>query len=344
MATSDLGAYRALLVRWLPGTRFPGGQKTEPPPVRWQGPAGLVELCLHVVPHLATRDVHLIARQVRGPAAPGAPPYRVLLAPYIRRQQADVLEQAGIGYLDLAGNVHLDLPGLHVHVEGKRPPRTTETAVALTPGWVRFVLALLVRPDLAEAPYRTVAEQAGIALGAVPRYRHDLERRGFLQGKAGRAHLAQREELIAAWVHGYATTLRPRLKEQRFRVPPAARHGLREELREAFAERAIRWTLTGAAGAVGVDHYLETLDTRIYVPEDVWSPDLLRALRLQPTMNDADLVAIEAPGPLALDAVPANGWPCAALPLVYAELRYLDTGQAKEAADRLLPRLLEVPE
>jgi uncharacterized membrane protein len=159
------------------------------------GPAGLVELRLHHVPHLATRDVHVIASQVNATAErragqPGAPPYRVLLAPHIRHQQADVLEEAGIGYLDLAGKAHVDLPGLHVHVEGKRLQRAADTTVAITPGWVRFVLALLVRPDLAQARYRTVAEQAGLALGAVPRYRHDLERRGFLEGKGGRARLA----------------------------------------------------------------------------------------------------------------------------------------------------------
>jgi hypothetical protein len=324
------------------------GRTTEPTRAQWPGPAGLVELRLHHVPHLATRDVHLIASQVNATAEqharqPGAPPHRVLLAPYIRRQQADVLEQAHVGYFDLAGNVHIDLPGLHLHVEGKRLPRAAETTVAITPGWVRFVLALLVRPDLAQARYRTVAEQAGVALGAVPRYRHDLERRGFLQGKGGRARLARREELLATWVHGYATTLRPRLKEQRFRTPATARHDLRERLRNTFAERALPWTLTGAAGTVAVDHYLETADTRVYVPRDVWTPELLRALRLQPAVNDGDLVAIEAPGPLALEAVTVEGWPCAALPLVYAELRYLDTDQAREAADRLMPRLLEVP-
>lgn len=324
------------------------GRTTEPARVQWPGPAGLVELRLYHVPHLATRDVHLIATQLNAtpdPYArqPGAPPHRLVLAPYIRRQQANVLEQARVGYLDLAGNVHIDLPGLHVHVEGKRLPRAVDTAVAITPGWVRFVLALLVRPDLVQARYRTVAEQAGVALGAVPRYRHDLERRGFLQGKGGRARLARREELLATWVHGYATTLRPRLKEQRFQTPATARHDLRERLRDTFAERALPWTLTGAAGTLPVDRFLETADTRVYVPRDVWTPGLLRALRLQPTVNDGDLVAIEAPGPLALEAVTVEGWPCAALPIVYAELRYLDTDQAREAADRLMPRLLEVP-
>jgi hypothetical protein len=70
---------------------------------------------------------------------------------------------------------------------------------------------------------------------------------------------------------------------------------------------------------------------------------VLRELRAQPTTGQGDLVAIEAPGPLALEAVTIEGWPCAPLPLVYAELRYLGSEQAGEAADRLMPRLVETP-
>lgn len=341
--TDKLEAYRATLGRWLPGVRIQPGQHADPTRARWRGPTGLVDLDLHYLPHLATRDIHLVLNRLPvGERKKRAIPARhLLLAPYVRRQQADVLEQAGVGYVDLAGNTHIDVPGLHVHVEGKRLAHVTDKPLAMTPGWVRFVLALLVRPELAQAGYRAVADQAGVALGAVPRYRRDLERRGFLQGRRGNARLAGHGDLLATWVHGYATTLRPRLKEQWFRTPPALRQDLRERLRTVLAVRAIPWTLTGAAGAAAVDHYLETADVRVYAPHDAWTPEVLRELRLQPAMDDADLVAIEAPGPLALEAATVEGWPCAPLPVVYAELRCIDTSQAHEAADRLLPRLLQ---
>lgn len=336
-------AYRVTLARWLPGVRIQRGEGTGPARARWRGPTGFVDLALHCLPHLATRDIHLVLNRLRAAERKGQAlaARQLLLAPYVRRQQADVLERAGVGYVDLAGNAHFDLPGLHVHVEGKRLTHVADTPIAITPGWVRFVLALLVRPELAQRGYREVAAKAGIALGAVPRYRRDLERRGFLQGRRGHARLARREDLLATWVHGYATTLRPRLREQRFRTPPALRPDLRERLRAVLAARAMPWTLTGAAGAAAVDHYLETADLRVYAGRDAWTPDVLRELRLQPVIGDADLVAIEAPGPLALEAVTAEGWPCAPLAVVYAELRCLDTVQTRDAADRLLPRLLE---
>ena len=341
-------AYEDALARWLPGVHYRTHRPGGPQRARWRGPAGPVEFVVCDVPHLATRDVHLVVNRLKATEDPPGTrrprPVRVLLvAPYVRRQQAVALEHAHADYVDLAGNAHIDVPGLRVHVEGKRPQRQEVTVTTVTAGWVRFVLALLVRPELARAPYRALAERAGVALGAVPRYRHDLERRGFIAGRRGRAHIVRREDLIPMWVQAYGTTLRPRLAEQHFGTPRAPKLELRTRLRDTLAERGQRWTLAGADAAFLLDHYLETTDTRIYVQPDTLTPDVLRELRAQPTTGQGDLVAIEAPGPPALDAVTIEGWPCAPLPLVYAELRYLGTEQAGEAADRLMPRLVETP-
>ena len=49
---------------------------------------------------------------------------------------------------------------------------------------------------------------------------------------------------------------------------------------------------------------------------------------------------IEPPGPLAIRE-PTGGLPVAPNLLAYAELRYRRTGQALEAAELLLPRVLD---
>jgi hypothetical protein len=339
-------AYHTAMTQWFPGVQPIRGRPGDPLRVRWRGPAGKVEFRVHEEPHLATRDVHLVVNRLKAqhvrPAPRGAaPPRLLLLAPYVRPQQAAVFEREEVDYLDLAGNAHVDVPGLRVHVEGKRPQRPDVKATTVTAGWVRFVLALLVRPELANGPYRVLAERAGVALGAVTRYRHDLERRGFIEGRHDRARLVRHRDLIPMWVQAYETTLRPRLAEQHFRTPRTVKPDVRTRLRDRLGARGLCWTLTGADAAFLVDHYLETTDTRIFVQPGALTPEVLGELRAQPTAGDGDLVAIDAPGPLALDAVMMDGWPCAPLPLVYAELRYLGTEQAGEAADRLMPRLLE---
>lgn len=135
-------------------------------------PTGPAELDLHHLPHLATRDIHLVLNQLSAVKLRGlgAPARCVPLAPYVRHQRADVLERAGVSYVDLAGAL-FDLPDVCVHVEGKRLAHAPDKPLAMTPGWVGLVLALLVRAELAETGYRAAAAKAGIALGAAPRYR-----------------------------------------------------------------------------------------------------------------------------------------------------------------------------
>lgn len=84
-------------------------------------------------------------------------------------------------------------------------------------------------------------------------------------------------------------------------------------------------------------------DTEIYVdPATFEDRGLLVALQAQPALRTGNLRAIEPPGPLAMETTvnERQAGPTAPLLLIYAELRYRGTDQAREAADLLLPKLL----
>jgi hypothetical protein len=58
-------------------------------------------------------------------------------------------------------------------------------------------MAILIRPELTNAPYRTLAEQADVALGTLAGCMSDLAARGLLlDGKGGRK-VADRRALVA---------------------------------------------------------------------------------------------------------------------------------------------------
>jgi len=68
------------------------------------------------------------------------------------------------------------------------------------------VFALLCRPDLVAAPYRKIAEAAGVALGAVTPVFRDLGRLGFLRVTKARGRRLERQaELLDAWVEMWST-------------------------------------------------------------------------------------------------------------------------------------------
>jgi hypothetical protein len=65
-----------------------------------------------------------------------------------------------------------------------------------------------------------------------------------------------------------------------------------------------------------------------------------KALVAQPATRGGNLLVIEPPGPLAIPEAATNAVRIAPDLLAYAELRYRGTGQALEAAEMLLPKLL----
>lgn len=266
----------------------------------------------------------------------------LLLAPHVREQQALALERAGIDYIDLAGNVHLNAPGLFVHVQGRRPPKARVTGLTRPhKGWVKTVMALLIKTELMNAPYRILADEADVALGTVAKCLNDLALRGLLLGQQGARTLPDRPALVALWVQAYVEALRPKLAERRFQVRVDDKPQLWECLRKVLAERGQRWALTGADAAGQRDHYFRAEETEIYAPNQILDDrEIQKALVAQPAGRGGNLLIIEPPGPLAIPAVNGDVVPAAPDLLAYAELRYRGTGQALEAAELLLPRVL----
>jgi hypothetical protein len=147
----------------------------------------------------------------------------LLIAPHVTAELAAVCrERLHLQFMDAAGNAFIDRPGLFVFVKGERPtvPATREgqggTATRL-----RTVFALLCQPRLLNAPYREIADAAGVALGTIGWVFFDLATRGLAAGgnTAGTRRLLERRRLLEEWVTNYPIKLRPKLNAQRFHAP-----------------------------------------------------------------------------------------------------------------------------
>lgn len=356
-----LKPYLAALERFLPGANLtiaPGTaavRQRQDVVLRVAVPRFPFTFIVEHKPHVATQDIQfVIAQMERRPVVNQEPVAlecrRLLLAPYIRAEQAAVLQAKGVDYLDLAGNAHLEGPGLLVHIEGRRPDKVgTAQPGRLTKGWVKTVLALLARPELRAAPYRGIAAGADVALGTVNACMKDLEARGHLEnGPDGRA-LVGLPDLVALWVQTYGDVLRPRLQVRYLQMREREPRLRWMRLADVLARRHVRWALTGADGAALRNNFFQAPETEIYAdPQDFDDRELLHELGAQPAARHGNLWVIHPPAPVALPAVGEPGaaiaqpaaQPAAPLLLVYAELRLRRTEQANEAADLLLPEIV----
>jgi hypothetical protein len=346
----DLDLYRTALQKWMPKAEIrPAGKALArfDGIVTWKTPEGRLRYLVEEKRHLRYQDVGVVVEQLNRRRADlpadHADDKLLLLAPHVRPQQAAVLERAEIDYLDLAGNVHLKAPGLFVHVEGRQPLKEPMPAPGRPQkGWIKAVMAILIRPELTNAPYRTLADQADVALGTLAGCMNDLTARGLLlDGKDGR-RVADRGALVALWVQAYIEGLRPKLKERRLQVRAEGKQEIWTRLQTVLAERGQTWALTGADAAERRTHFFRAEETEIYAPIRILEDrETQKALIAQPAVRGGNLLVIEPPGPLAIPDTTVTGVPVAADLLAYAELRNRGTGQALEAAELLLPKVLD---
>lgn len=346
---ANLDAYRSRLRGWMPKAEVRAPAR---PLDRFDGVIAVqvagktVRYLAEEKRHFRHQDARVIVDQLNRRRAnltrDHADDRLLLLAPHVRAQQAAILERAGIDYLDLAGNVHLNAPGLFVHVEGKRPPKVRVTAPTRPhKGWAKTVMALLLQPDLVNAPYRAVAEEADVALGTIAKCMNDLTLRGLLGARQGERVILDRSALVALWVQAYIDALRPKLAERRFQIRADDKPQLWARMREVLSERGQPWALTGADAAERQDHFFRVNETEIYAPiRIVEDRDVQKALVAQPAVRGGNLLVIEPPGPVAIPKAATKAIPVAPDLLAYAELRYRGTDQALEAAELLLPRIL----
>jgi hypothetical protein len=155
----------------------------------------------------------------------GGLPYPLLLAvPHVDAQTAERARELGVGFVDQAGNAHLRGPGLFVFVTGRRAPRRARrrarTPRAFTPGGLRVVFGVLVRPALLGEPFRDIAAATGVALGTVAGVIEDLAERGYvIEEGNGERRLLARQRLAEEWALLYPVRLRPKLVTGRYRAP-----------------------------------------------------------------------------------------------------------------------------
>lgn len=349
MATApDVEPYRHVILKWMPKAqirplhgpgRFDGV-------LAWKTPGHAIRYLIEEKRHLPHQDIGVVVQRLnrqRAALPRGERDGRILLlAPHVRAEQAAVLEGAGIDYLDLAGNAHLQPPGLFVHIEGRRAPKAAARAIRRPQtAWVKTIMALLIKPELVRAPYRALAQEADVALGTLPASMNDLKARGLLLDTGAGRTLTDREALVALWVQAYVDVLRPKLGECRLQIRATGKDEIWKRFQTVLGKRRQPWALTGSDAAGRRAHYFRARETEIYAPvRALEDRETQKALVAQPAAHEGNVLVIEPPGPLAMPAVHATGVPIAPNLLAYAELRYRGTQQALEAAELLLPKVL----
>src|SRR5690606_11761679 len=145
-----------------------------------------------------------LAQMQRIQQAAGRP--ALLVTDHVPRSLASKLRELRQQFIDAAGNAYLDAPGLLVFVAGNKSELKSPTVKgqALTVAGLKTLFALMCDPALANAPQRTIATTAGVALGAIPGVLGDLKGAGHLVTAGRRRRLDATRHLLDQWCVDYA--------------------------------------------------------------------------------------------------------------------------------------------
>ncbi len=200
---------------------------------RLSGPWGERYFYIKVVAKLSPTVADLVIHQIKTTPAPkDASP--LLVSHYISPKLAATLKQQGIEYADCAGNLYLSKMPLYVEIAGqKHAPKAPGADRLFRTAGLKLLYLFLRNRQAINATYRMLADDAGIALGAIGDLLMELEKRGNLSVADGERPLTAIEELLQRWQLGYLETLRPKLTLQRCQLAPGYRIGqLPEQLRQ----------------------------------------------------------------------------------------------------------------
>lgn len=253
----------------------------------------------------------------------------LLLARYVPAPTGERLIQAGINFLDLSGNTHLDLGADHSRTMLGRPEvRRPREHRPITAAELQILFLFATNPAAPSLAVREIATLAGVSKSKAAQVRQELMETGLLseQDKLFRPT----KEIEASLLSGYAQVLRPKVIIGRFQSlkPPEA---FLSELPTALRETDVRFALTGGPGADLLNHYYRGAEIPLFVTAS--GPELHRLLRILPD-RQGPIILLRAFGEVVFwreisGVTVAPPW------LVYAELMNSTDPRAHEAAEEL---------
>ncbi|WP_020677192.1 type IV toxin-antitoxin system AbiEi family antitoxin [Geopsychrobacter electrodiphilus] len=246
---------------------------------------------LKVVPKLSPEIADLVIHQLKTTAAPAncAP---LLLTHYVSPNLAAKLKQKKIEFADCAGNLLLQQAPLYVEIAGQRHLQVSGGLDRLfRSAGLKLIYLFLRNPQSVNASYRILAEDAGIALGAIGDIFKELKNRGNLMLSSEGRELTAAEDLLQRWQLGYLETLRPRMLVQRCSLNSSYSLQQLPELLRSSSDRATVM-LGGQLGASLLTNHLDPESAVLYINSQQQQEVMLQ---LQLTPDPHGNVSLQAP-------------------------------------------------
>jgi len=211
--------------------------------------------------------------------------YPLVAAPYISPEGQRLCRDAGVGYLDLAGNAFLRFDGVLVDRRStERPAREKSRLKRLfSPKSSRVLRVLLEQPAM-EWTLARLADEAAISLRTAHLAINALEEKAFVDKRRAAIRLQQPGGLLDLWAENYRVDEHRRLTHYSFTRNPRE---LAVKLASQADAQKDRLALTLHSGAALVAPFVRSPDVHAYFGGDV--DRLVKAVDLRPVESGGNV-------------------------------------------------------
>ena len=134
--------------------------------------------------------------------------YAILAAPFLSEESRRLCTEVGIGYVDLAGNVHLSFDQVFIEMRAQDNPfRERRSLRSLFSAKAGRILRILLTPPLRAWKVKDLEKAAGVSLGQVSNVRKLLLEGEWAEVVEGGILLSKPEALARSWIESYEPAL-----------------------------------------------------------------------------------------------------------------------------------------
>ena len=265
--------------------------------------------------------------------------FGIFMAPFISRESARLCEEAGVGYLDLAGNARLAFGSVYIETHAPDNPfreRRMDRPL-FTPKAGRVLQVMLAAP-LRAWKVTELQQAARVSLGHVSTVRRNLLERGWAEVEDAGLRVTKPEQLLQAWAGAYEPNRVGERKAYTLLHGP----GLEEATRSALAEAGAGAHVVYASYSAGrwLAPYVRQA-TQFFYADAVGAAALERCLHLEPATRGENVVIWEPreDDVFSSRVEPAPGIWCSGPVQTWLDLA-ASGGRGEEAAEHLLREIL----
>ena len=212
--------------------------------------------------------------------------YPVFASPFIGTQGRDLCREEGVGYLDLAGNILLDLPGAYIEkaVEANPFSKPGRPKSLFSPVSARVTRAFLEEPGRAWKVIE-LAQTMGMSLGQTSKVARQLTEAGYLTKDKSGLRVKEPGKLLDDWRDQYQPAGNRRAAFYSFEKNPER---LMKDIAAKGKKENLEYAVTSFAAALMVAPFIRGISAVQWYAAPDQADQWVKALDLRPVEAGAN--------------------------------------------------------